>query len=113
MGLLSCGEPMTWDETKKLARHVQEHGIQQFIHIYEKHRDRKGDTLKWGDEIEYMLVIMDDEKHVARVSLRAEELLRMLNEKEKLDPAGKQNTHIYRLLLFKLLYARCEVPMAS
>lgn len=56
MGLLSVGTPLSWDETKALADHVREHGIQQFITHYHRMKDRQGDCLKWGDEIEYMLI---------------------------------------------------------
>lgn len=51
MGLLSEGSPLSWEETKKLAKHVQEHGITQFIYLYARLRDRQGDVLKWGDEV--------------------------------------------------------------
>lgn len=51
MGLLSEGSPLSWEETKKLSPHVREHGIEQFIHLYARLRDRQGDVLKWGDEV--------------------------------------------------------------
>lgn len=51
MGLLTEGNPLTWEETKKLSKHVREHGIQQFINMYSRLRDRTGDVLKWGDEV--------------------------------------------------------------
>lgn len=51
MGLLTEGSPLTWQETKKLSHHVQKHGIQQFINMYQRLRDRQGDVLKWGDEV--------------------------------------------------------------
>ncbi|XP_055696145.1 glutamate--cysteine ligase [Lutzomyia longipalpis] len=88
MGLLAEGSPLSWEETKKLADHVRKHGIEQFIHLYARLRDRQGDVLKWGDEIEYILVKFDDEKKTARVSLRAKEILALLNEKEQADPEG-------------------------
>ena len=28
----------------------------QLIHIYNKKKDRKSDDLKWGDEVEYMIL---------------------------------------------------------
>lgn len=86
MGLLTEGTPLSWEETKKLASHVREHGINQFINIYKKLKERKGDVLKWGDEIEYIIVKFNDEKKEAKVSLRAEELLAILNEKEHQNP---------------------------
>lgn len=88
MGLLSEGNPLSWEETKKLADHVRKHGIEQFIHLYERVKDRQGDVLKWGDEVEYIIVKYDDENKKAQVSLRAHELLAILNKKEAEDPTG-------------------------
>uniref|UniRef100_A0A0K8TTX2 Glutamate--cysteine ligase n=1 Tax=Tabanus bromius TaxID=304241 RepID=A0A0K8TTX2_TABBR len=88
MGLLTEGSPLSWKETKKLSTHVREHGIQQFIHLYARLKDRQGDVLKWGDEVEYILVKFNDNKKTAQVSLRAQELLAKLNEKENADPEG-------------------------
>lgn len=51
MGLLSEGNPLSWEETKALAEHVRQHGIEQFINLYKKLEDRTGDVLKWGDEV--------------------------------------------------------------
>lgn len=82
MGLLTEGSPLSWEETKKLSEHVREHGIIQFINLYKRLRDREGDVLKWGDEVEYILVKFDEENKAARVSLRAQEILSILNEKE-------------------------------
>lgn len=52
MGLLSEGSPLSWEETKKLSKHVREHGIEQFINLYRRLKDRHGDVLKWGDEVD-------------------------------------------------------------
>ena len=51
MGLLSLGSPLPWSETKQYADHVRKHGILQFLHIYNKLKDRENDCLKWGDEV--------------------------------------------------------------
>lgn len=88
MGLLTEGSPLSWEETKKLANHVREHGIIQFINLYKRVRDRQGDVLKWGDEIEYIVVKFDDEKKQAKVSLCAKDVLAVLSEKELADPEG-------------------------
>ncbi|CAG4923557.1 unnamed protein product [Colias eurytheme] len=86
MGLLTEGSPLTWEETKALAEHVRQHGIEQFINLYKKLRDRTGDVLKWGDEVEYIIVKFDDENQRATVSLRADEILPELQKKEIEDP---------------------------
>ena len=41
MGLLSEGEPLPWNETKKWADHVRQHGVLQFIELYKKLETRK------------------------------------------------------------------------
>lgn len=51
MGLLSEGSPLSWEETKALAEHVRQHGIEQFINIYHRYKDICFDVLKWGDEV--------------------------------------------------------------
>lgn len=51
MGLLSQGTPMSWQEAKTHSDHVRKHGIQQFLAIYRKLKDRQNDSLLWGDEV--------------------------------------------------------------
>ena len=82
MGLLSEGHPLSWEETKALADHVRKHGVQQFIHLYRKLETRKGDVLKWGDEVEYVLVKMDKETKTCKLLLKAEDLLKQLQVPE-------------------------------
>ncbi|KAJ7072365.1 glutamate-cysteine ligase catalytic subunit [Mycena amicta] len=73
MGLLYLGTPMSWDN------HVRFHGITQFLYIWDKLKDRHGDELLWGDEVEYMVVALDDERKDARLSLRQTEILEKLS----------------------------------
>lgn len=51
MGLLYLGTPLVWDEAKTYADHVRTHGITQFLHIWDRLKDRHGDELLWGDEV--------------------------------------------------------------
>lgn len=57
MGLLSEGTPLSWEETKKYADYVREHGIKQFINQYHKLKDRSKDSLLWGDEVNGIIVL--------------------------------------------------------
>lgn len=50
MGLLYLGTAYNWEDAKKYAEHVREHGITQFLHLWERLKDRSGDELLWGDE---------------------------------------------------------------
>uniref|UniRef100_A0A8C1XXZ5 Glutamate--cysteine ligase n=2 Tax=Cyprinus carpio TaxID=7962 RepID=A0A8C1XXZ5_CYPCA len=87
MGLLSQGSPLNWEETKKHADHVRKHGILQFLNIYNKVKDRQKDVLKWGDEVEYMLVEMDDKSEKVCLVLNGKDVLETLQEKgEKINP---------------------------
>ncbi|KAJ7132792.1 glutamate-cysteine ligase catalytic subunit [Mycena crocata] len=79
MGLLYLGTPLTWEDVRKHADHVRFHGITQFLHTWDRLKDRHGDELLWGDEVEYMVVALDDEKKDARLSLRQTEILQKLN----------------------------------
>ncbi|XP_017767969.1 PREDICTED: glutamate--cysteine ligase catalytic subunit [Nicrophorus vespilloides] len=88
MGLLTIGNPLSWEETKKLSDHVRKHGIIQFINLYKRLKDRQGDILKWGDEVEYILVKFDEEAKTAKVSLRAVDILNILQEREEANPTG-------------------------
>ncbi|XP_042704740.2 glutamate--cysteine ligase catalytic subunit isoform X2 [Chrysemys picta bellii] len=87
MGLLSQGSPLSWEETQRHAEHVRRHGILQFLHIYRAVAERQKDVLKWGDEVEYMLVAFDHEHKKVRLSLTGEEVLYTLQEKgERVNP---------------------------
>ncbi|KAI9598785.1 hypothetical protein BDF19DRAFT_431410 [Syncephalis fuscata] len=68
---------------KKYAHHVRQNGIEQFLSIYHRVKDRKHDRLRWGDEIEYMVISYDEENHNARLSLRVFEILAELEKEEK------------------------------
>ncbi|THH19838.1 hypothetical protein EW146_g1373 [Bondarzewia mesenterica] len=78
MGLLSVGTPLTWDEAKPYVEHVHYHGITQFLNIWDRLKDRCGDELLWGDEVEYMVISFDPESKNAVLSLRQTEILAQL-----------------------------------
>ncbi|CAF0782918.1 unnamed protein product [Adineta ricciae] len=86
MGLLTQGHPLDWEETKKYAQYIRDHGIEQFLHIYKKLKDRRNDCLKWGDEVEFLMVRFDHENKRAQLVLRAHEILPKLMEPEHENP---------------------------
>ncbi|XP_031569988.1 glutamate--cysteine ligase catalytic subunit-like isoform X2 [Actinia tenebrosa] len=88
MGLLSLGSPLSWEETKKYADHVRKHGIEQFLHIYNRLKTRQNDMLKWGDEVEYTLIKFDHENKKAYLNLKAEEFLEILQVEENTNPGN-------------------------
>ncbi|KAG2207704.1 hypothetical protein INT47_011824 [Mucor saturninus] len=82
MGLLSLGTPLPWSEAKKYADHVRKHGIVQFLNIYHSHKDVQKQHLLWGDEIEYIVVKFNDEEKTTKLSLRAFDILEILEKPE-------------------------------
>lgn len=104
MGLLSEGSPLSWEETKKWANHVKTNGIEQFINLFNRLKERKGDSLKWGDEVEYVIVQFDHEKKRAKVSLRANEMLPILREAENRDPTYEHELHINLLYAERIIF---------
>jgi len=82
MGLLTAGQPMEWEEMKPWQEHVRKHGVEQFIRLFNRLKDETGKVLKWGDEVEYIVVKLDHDNRSAKVSLRAEELLAELTKRE-------------------------------
>ncbi|GAB5592020.1 glutamate--cysteine ligase [Umbelopsis nana] len=83
MGLLSLGTPLKWSEAKQYADHVRSHGIDQFLAIYNKMKDKQKDCLLWGDEVEYIVISYDDENKNAKISLRVFEMLAILQKDEQ------------------------------
>ncbi|KAH7108152.1 glutamate-cysteine ligase catalytic subunit [Auriculariales sp. MPI-PUGE-AT-0066] len=75
MGLLSLGTALTWEDAKKYADHVRDHGITQLLHTWDRLKDRSGDELLWGDEVEYIILSLDRERKRALLSLRQSEIL--------------------------------------
>ncbi|KAL6079062.1 glutamate--cysteine ligase [Balamuthia mandrillaris] len=86
MGFLTDGGALPWEQAKKYADYIREHGIYQFLAIYQNTKTRKGDCLKFGDEIEYMVVHVDDAEKKIRLALRAHQILDELMKEEKENP---------------------------
>ena len=82
MGLLSNGTPLQWKDAKDKANHVRKHGIEQFINIYERVKNRHNDILLWGDELEFVLVRFDHDSKTVRLDLSAVEILQKLQKEE-------------------------------
>nr|AOE43201.1 glutamate-cysteine ligase [Cavenderia deminutiva] len=86
MGFIGEGGTLVWEEAVKHADYIRKHGIIQLLHIWNANKDRTGDTLKWGDEVEYILVNVDKDSKETKLALRAHEILDILLQEEKRDP---------------------------
>jgi glutamate--cysteine ligase catalytic subunit len=65
---------------------VRKHGIDQFLAVYERVKAREGDTLKWGDEVEFHLVRLSGSgpERKATLHLIAPAVLEHLEAEERL-----------------------------
>lgn len=110
MGLLSVGTPLPWTEVAKHVEHVREHGVEQLIATYNKYKDRKGDCLKWGDEVEYMVVKLDQTRNEAKLTLRQDEILDALIEAKKRGELKKLNVSFHQEYGRYMLEATPDAP---
>lgn len=94
MGLLAEGEPLDWYEIKPLIDKLKWMGIEQFIRLYNKVKDRQHDSLKWGEEIEYMMVRFDRENKKAQLLLKSTDVLRRLMEQDIIEE--EQNNYDWK-----------------
>jgi len=85
MGFLTEGRALSWAEAAEKAEYVRDHGIEQLLAIYHKVKDRKNDSFKWGDEVEYILLSVDEKGETTRLCLRGAEILHVLQEPERRD----------------------------
>jgi glutamate--cysteine ligase catalytic subunit len=89
MGLLILGEPLDWEESKQHHEYVKQRGVEQFLQLYNRYAGMKNAAFKWGDEVEYLICSMDEKTKTARLSLRAPEILKKLEEAESAAWVGK------------------------
>ena len=74
MGLLKLGQPLKWEESKKHLTYVRHHGVQQFIETWLRVKNIQNDVLKYGDEIEVGVFVIDEENKTIKLSLRSPEV---------------------------------------
>lgn len=90
MGLLTQGTPMYWSDIKQHANFIRKEGIKQFIRLYNKCKDRKDECLKWGDEVEFMLVRFDHVNRNVQLSLKARYILEIMDHREMEEGASRK-----------------------
>ncbi|KAI0565624.1 Glutamate--cysteine ligase [Gracilaria domingensis] len=86
MGLLSEGTPLSWPASAPYRNRVRQDGVQQFLSVYNAAKHFKQHELKWGDEVEYLLIRLDTTNRRATLSLRAPVLLPLLQKEEQERP---------------------------
>jgi len=84
MGLLTEGEPLSSEETTKISGYIREHGVTQFLNTWRRVKDIVNDELKYGDEIECGIYVVDENTKSVKLSVRSAELRKILEEKEQM-----------------------------
>lgn len=81
MGFLYEGTPLAWKDSAKAREYVRQHGIDQFLSIWKRNKDREDLDFLWGDEVEGFLVVISDSKAGSgdqkrvKLSLRGNDIL--------------------------------------
>jgi glutamate--cysteine ligase catalytic subunit len=73
-GLLVEGDALSPAETAAVAQYVREHGINQFLNTWHRVKDIQNDELKFGDEIECGVLVIDDDNKTVKLSIRSKEV---------------------------------------
>ena len=79
---------MDWPEAKKNADHVRQWGIEQLLAIWKRAKSKERDALRWGDEIEYLVVAFEEDRRKVKLSLRQADILAALADDEALSRQG-------------------------
>jgi len=75
MGLLSEGKSLTPEQLRDVSNYIREHGITQFLHTWERVKDVQNDELRFGDEIECAIMVIDSTARTVKLSIRSAEVL--------------------------------------
>lgn len=78
MGFLGGGTPLVWEDSKEFLDYIKRHCLEQFVHLFHLNKNRYDAFLKWGDEVEYSLIDLDEQKKQARLLIEADGVLRKL-----------------------------------
>ena len=88
MGFLHESEPLAWAQAVSSLKYVRDHGIEQFLMIFERCSAIEGDPFRWGDEVEHQVFSLhsssEDSARSVKISLRSPEILAELKKAEDL-----------------------------
>lgn len=94
MGLLSLGTPLNWLESRKYNEHVKRNGVEQLLNVFAAASGREGDSLAWGDELEYMMLEYDNSVENVMLDVERDGILSTLNT-EELPYCTARNVHFH------------------
>ncbi|KAF8822695.1 glutamate-cysteine ligase, catalytic subunit domain-containing protein [Cardiosporidium cionae] len=101
MGLLERGTCLDWENDLDILAFIKEKGVEQFIALYQRHSERHDspENIKWGEEVEFLLVQFDDDRQEAYVFPQSSGIYDALflnpiiNHLEQLEQCTPSSTH--------------------
>ena len=83
---------LDWEDSIPYLSYIREHGIQQFLSIYNNVKDIREDNFFWGEEVEFMILKVNHEDKTVKLSLRSSDIETKLKQKERsfLDSGGRE-----------------------
>ena len=95
MGLLTVGKPLKWADSVQHIDYVKKHGVEQFLNLYRAQKERRNDSFKWGDELEYLLISTPKQQKTAKLSVRSADIISSAESKmsESVDPLDGITLH--------------------
>ncbi|XP_063713193.1 glutamate--cysteine ligase catalytic subunit-like [Symsagittifera roscoffensis] len=84
MVLVAAGSPLDWHDSKQYLEWVKMAGLEQFVHFYKKMATEKHpkwmEILRWGDELEGIMVEFDHENKRVKLMLESTEKLQQMKD---------------------------------
>lgn len=77
--LVLGGNTQEWGELEKRRKYIKEHGIIQFLNVYNKFKDRVDEEFLWGDEIEMLILRQNPDTKKVYLSQRGDNLINSLH----------------------------------
>ncbi|KAF8821676.1 glutamate-cysteine ligase, catalytic subunit domain-containing protein, partial [Cardiosporidium cionae] len=82
------GKSLDWKKDLEILDFIKEAGVEQFIALFQRHAGRSDppESIKWGEEIEFLLVQFDDDRREAYVYPQAPAIINRLEQMERCMP---------------------------
>ena len=83
MVLIKEGRLLSYPEIRENLGVLRKKSVDQFIHVYNRHKGIENDSFKWGDEIEFSLVKFDHANKRVQLLLKADQFFESVDAAEK------------------------------
>lgn len=78
MALLTVGKPLSHEDLVAICDYIRSHGVDQFLNTWRRVKDICDDDLRFGDEIECGVFVIDKTEKTVKLSIRSIEVSYLL-----------------------------------